>query len=157
MQLVDIRFLENDLDNQKHRITSVNATAAIVFALQNVQISWIVDNYDNIFPLKGWSVWLMYIYMALALGTFLALLKLIFPRLGTDSPTYYFGGIASLKFDEFKKRIERMEPQDIQDVYVEQIYEMALVARSKYRCLQYALTSWSVGMIIGFIMIMANR
>ena len=144
---------EKNLERIHEWIRVVDQKIGIFLALQGVVItlffprllSWLSDNYNRL-NFLGWlfiSIGVIYIFCAL-IKSILALI----PRLKNsdkEKSITYFGDIAEMTFEDFKRELVNLNEKDYENELIKQIYISAIIAKEKHLQFRESI----IGFIIG--------
>ncbi|MEO7047932.1 MAG: Pycsar system effector family protein [Ferruginibacter sp.] len=128
--------LQRKLDWVSKHDTRVAFTTSIVIAMLGVLVNASA-------AIKSWE-WYIYIFFGLSLALLFACLVLIymsqFPKTtSVNTSLIFFGTVASMKFDEFKKRFIASTEDDYLDDLLSQTHKNAEILCKKFKYLKATL------------------
>jgi len=163
MKNFNLQFLQSELKHISEWIKFADKKTAFLTAYYSLIFGLVVSQKDTILNhLANYQKWVTVFYIFILFGVIVSFLvgisflfKSIFPRLKnsfTDKSLFYFGNVASMKFVDYSKEIEKLTDDEIKKQIIEQIYTNSVIADQKMKNVQKSIKSLIV--LITFILIL---
>lgn len=155
MKNFDLQFLQSELNRVSEWIKFADKKTAFLTAYYSVIFGLMISQKDPILNnLTNYEKWMFGFYVVILIGVIFSFLigifflfKSIFPRIKnsfTDKSLFYFGHIASMKFVDYSKEIEKLTEDEAKKQVIEQIYTNSIIADQKMKNVQNSIKSFIV-------------
>lgn len=155
MEKFSLQFLQSELNRVSEWIKFADKKTAFLTAYYSVIFGLVISQKDSILNnLTNYQKWIFGFYIVILIGVIISFLigifflfKSIFPRLKnsfTDKSLFYFGHIASMKFVDYSKEIEKLTEDEAKKQITEQIYTNSIIADQKMKNVQNSIKSFIV-------------
>ena len=142
MKKLELQFLQADLNRVSEWVRFADQKSAFLSAYYSAILFFLISQKEKIgntiISFEGCKLYifttlLFVVVITLLFGIFF-LIKSIFPRLKnhfTDTSLFYFGSIASTKFLDYSKQMEKLTEEESKKQIIEQIYTNSVIADQK--------------------------
>jgi len=153
MEKFSLQFLQSELNRVSEWIKFADKKTAFLTTYYSVLFGLVISQKDSILNnLINYQKWIFGFYIVILIGITVSFLigifflfKSIFPRLKnsfTDKSLFYFGHIASMKFVDYSKEIEKLTEDEAKKQVIEQIYTNSIIADQKMKNVQNSIKSF---------------
>jgi hypothetical protein len=153
MENFSLQFLQSELNRVSEWIKFADKKAAFLTAYYSVIFGLVISQKDPILNnLTNYQKWMFGFYVVILFGFIISFLigifflfKSIFPRLKnsfTDKSLFYFGHVATMKFIDYSKEIEKLTEDEAKKQIIEQLHTNSIIADKKMRNVQASIKSF---------------
>lgn len=150
MEKFNLQFLQSELNRVSEWIKFADKKTAFLTAYYSVIFGLVISQKDSILNnFINYQKWMLGFYIFILVGAITSfvigiffLFKSIFPRLKnsfTDKSLFYFSHIASMKFVDYSKEIEKLTEDEAKKQVIEQIYTNSIIAEQKMKNVQKSI------------------
>jgi hypothetical protein len=165
MKSIDITFLQSELNRVSEWIKFSDKKTAFLAAYYSVIFGIVISQKEQILQnIVNYQKWMFIFYFFILIGVIIFFLvgifflfKSVFPRLKnsfTDKSLFYFGYVASMKFVDYLREIEKMTKDEVKKQVIEQVYTNSIIADQKMKNVQKSIRSFVALVVFTLIMIL---
>lgn len=147
--------LEENLNRNIDFIKQADTKAAFISTILLAITSYLLANLDADKLIKsGWLIMALVLCVIAFLATLYFILKGVHPVTKekiTKTSLIYYGTIAIMDLETFKKKRSRLNDNDVKDFLIDQIYVTSVIVNSKMRSVQRAFYSLLIFAVLSLI------